>query len=49
LFEHIPGNIVFGRDKDNDMGNAKASEAAFAKAAARCHLGIVNNVSWSTR
>jgi aerobic carbon-monoxide dehydrogenase large subunit len=30
LFDHVPGNIVF--DRDNDMGDAKATEAAFAKA-----------------
>ncbi len=31
LFDHIPNNIVF--DWDNDTGDAKATDAAFAKAA----------------
>src|SRR5262249_37441201 len=33
LFDHIPSNIVF--DWDNDMGDAKATDAAFSRA--RCH------------
>ncbi len=41
LFDHIPGNIVF--DWDNDMGDAKATEAAFAKAARVVTLELVNN------
>src|SRR5882757_9293991 len=41
LFEHIPGNIVF--DWDNDMGDAKATEAAFAKAARVVALETTNN------
>src|ERR1700731_3949209 len=41
LFEHIPNNIVF--DWDNDAGNAKATDAAFAKAARVVALGLVNN------
>src|SRR2546430_4623147 len=31
LFDHIPSNIVF--DWDNDMGDAKATDAAFSRAA----------------
>ena len=41
LFDHIPGNIVF--DWDNDMGDAKATEAAFAKAARVVSLETTNN------
>ena len=41
LFDHIPGNIVF--DWDNDAGNAKATDAAFAKAARVVALDLVNN------
>src|SRR5208282_6608153 len=41
LFEHIPGNLVF--DWDNDMGDAKATEAAFAKAVRVVALDLVNN------
>jgi len=41
LFDHIPGNIVF--DWDNDMGDAKATEAALAKAAHITTLELVNN------
>ncbi len=41
LFDHIPGNLVF--DWDNDMGDAKATEAAFAKAARVVTLELVNN------
>ena len=41
LFDHIPGNIVF--DWDNDMGDAKATDAAFAKAARVVTLDLVNN------
>ncbi len=41
LFEHITGNVVF--DWDNDMGDAKATEAAFAKAARVVALELVNN------
>jgi carbon-monoxide dehydrogenase large subunit len=41
LFEHIPGNVVF--DWDNDMGDAKATDAAFAKAARVVSLELVNN------
>ncbi len=41
LFEHIPGNLVF--DWDNDMGDAKATEAAFAKAARVVTLDLINN------
>jgi aerobic carbon-monoxide dehydrogenase large subunit len=41
LFDHIPGNIVF--DWDNDMGDAAATEAAFAKAARVVTLELVNN------
>jgi aerobic carbon-monoxide dehydrogenase large subunit len=41
LFDHIPGNIVF--DWDNDMGDAKATDAAFAKAARIVSLELVNN------
>jgi aerobic carbon-monoxide dehydrogenase large subunit len=41
LFEHIPGNLVF--DWDNDLGDAKATDAAFAKAAHVVALDLVNN------
>ncbi len=41
LFEHISGNIVF--DWDNDTGDAKATEVAFAKAAHVVTLDLVNN------
>src|SRR5580692_1366054 len=41
LFDHIPGNLVF--DWDNDLGDAKATEAAFAKAAHVVTLDLVNN------
>src|SRR5580692_1738727 len=41
LFDHIPGNLVF--DWDNDMGDAKATAAAFAKAAHVVSLDLVNN------
>jgi len=41
LFEHIPRNIVF--DWDNDTGDAKATDAAFAKAARIVALDVINN------
>jgi aerobic carbon-monoxide dehydrogenase large subunit len=41
LFDHIPGNLVF--DWDNDMGDAKATDAAFEKAAHVVTLDLVNN------
>jgi aerobic carbon-monoxide dehydrogenase large subunit len=41
LFEHIPGNIVF--DWDNDTSDAKATDAAFAKAARVVTLELTNN------
>lgn len=41
LFDRIPGNIVF--DWDNEMGDARATEAAFAKAARVVTLELVNN------
>ena len=41
LFDHIPNNIVF--DWDNDTGDAKATDAAFAKAAHVVTLDLVNN------
>jgi len=41
LFDHIPGNLVF--DWDNDLGDAKATDAAFAKAAHVTTLDLVNN------
>jgi carbon-monoxide dehydrogenase large subunit len=41
LFDHIPGNLVF--DWDNDMTDAKATEAAFAKAKHVTALELVNN------
>src|SRR5271169_1805669 len=41
LFDHIPGNVVF--DWDNDMGDAAATETAFAKASRVVALELVNN------
>src|SRR5580658_3884990 len=41
LFDHISGNLVF--DWDNDLGDAKATDAAFAKAAHVTTLDLVNN------
>ena len=41
LFDHIPGNLVF--DWDNDTSDAKATDAAFAKAAHKVSLELVNN------
>ena len=41
LFDHIAGNIVF--DWDNDMGDARATDAAFAKAVRVVTLDVVNN------
>jgi carbon-monoxide dehydrogenase large subunit len=41
LFEHIPDNIVF--DWDNDMTDAEATDAAFAKAKHVTRLELVNN------
>jgi aerobic carbon-monoxide dehydrogenase large subunit len=41
LFDHIPGNLVF--DWDNDLGDAKATAAAFAKAVRVVTLELVNN------
>jgi aerobic carbon-monoxide dehydrogenase large subunit len=41
LFDHIPGNLVF--DWDNDLGDAKATETAFAKAARVVTLDLLNN------
>ena len=41
LFDHIPGNLVF--DWDNDVGDAKATDAAFAKAARVTSIEVVNN------
>src|SRR6516164_5179684 len=41
LFEHIASNIVF--DWDNDAGDAKATDAAFAKATRVVALELVNN------
>ena len=41
LFDHIAGNLVF--DWDNDLGDAKATEAAFATAAHIVTLELVNN------
>src|SRR6201993_2881731 len=41
LFDHIPSNIVF--DWDNDMGDAKATDAAFSRAARIVTLDLVNN------
>ena len=41
LFDHIASNIVF--DWDNDMGDAKATDAAFSRAARVVTLELVNN------
>jgi aerobic carbon-monoxide dehydrogenase large subunit len=41
LFDHVPGNLLF--DWDNDAGDAKATEAAFARAAHVVNLELVNN------
>jgi carbon-monoxide dehydrogenase large subunit len=41
LFDHIAGNLIF--DWDNDMGDAKATADAFAKAAHIVTLDLVNN------
>jgi carbon-monoxide dehydrogenase large subunit len=41
LFDHIPDNLVF--DWDNDTSDAKATDAAFAKAAHKVALELVNN------
>jgi carbon-monoxide dehydrogenase large subunit len=41
LFDHIPSNIVF--DWDNDVGDAKATDAAFSRAARVVTLELVNN------
>jgi carbon-monoxide dehydrogenase large subunit len=41
LFDHVPGNLLF--DWDNDTGDAKATEAAFAKAAHVVNLELINN------
>jgi aerobic carbon-monoxide dehydrogenase large subunit len=41
LFDHISGNLVF--DWDNDLGDAKATDAAFAKASHVTTLDLVNN------
>src|SRR5580692_10918766 len=41
LFDHIPNNIVF--DWDNDTGDAKATDAAFAIAARVVSLDLLNN------
>jgi carbon-monoxide dehydrogenase large subunit len=41
LFSHIAGNVVF--DWDNDMGDAKATDAAFAAATRTVTLELVNN------
>src|SRR5262245_57507823 len=41
LFDHIPRNIVV--DWDNDMGDAKATDAAFSRAARVVTLELVNN------
>jgi aerobic carbon-monoxide dehydrogenase large subunit len=41
LFDHIPGNLVF--DWDNDLGDPKATAAAFAKASHIVGLDLVNN------
>jgi aerobic carbon-monoxide dehydrogenase large subunit len=41
LFEQIPNNIVF--DWDNDTGDAKATDAAFAIAARVVSLDLINN------
>src|SRR6516225_7488687 len=41
LFDHISSNIVF--DWDNDVGDAKATDAAFSRAARVVTLELVNN------
>ena len=41
LFDHVPGNLLF--DWDNDAGDAKATEAAFARAAHVVNLELINN------
>src|SRR5437016_11052818 len=41
LFNHIPSNIVF--DWDNDLGDAKATDAAFSRAVRVVRLELVNN------
>jgi carbon-monoxide dehydrogenase large subunit len=41
LFDHIPNNIVF--DWDNDLGDAKATDAAFAAAVRTVSLELANN------
>ena len=41
IFDHIPGNIIF--DWDNDMTDAKATDAAFAQAKRVVKLELVNN------
>jgi len=41
LFDHISSNIVF--DWDNDMGDAKATDATFSRAARVVTLELVNN------
>jgi aerobic carbon-monoxide dehydrogenase large subunit len=41
VFDHIAGNVIF--DWDNDMTDAKATDAAFAKAKRITRLEIVNN------
>jgi aerobic carbon-monoxide dehydrogenase large subunit len=41
LFDHVPGNLLF--DWDNDAGNAKATEAAFARAVHVVNLELINN------
>jgi len=41
LFEHIPGNVIF--DWDNDTSDAKATDAAFAKAKHTVALDLTNN------
>jgi aerobic carbon-monoxide dehydrogenase large subunit len=41
LFDHIPGNLVF--DWDNDRGDPKATDAAFAGAARVVTLDLINN------
>jgi carbon-monoxide dehydrogenase large subunit len=41
LFDQIPGNLVF--DWDNDAGDAKATDAAFANAAHVVKLELINN------
>jgi aerobic carbon-monoxide dehydrogenase large subunit len=41
LFDHISGNVVF--DWDNDTGDAKATDAAFARAERVVSLELINN------